>query len=304
MQLGLETCQLCPRRCGTDRRAAAGYCGAPEQLAVAAVCIHRGEEPPLAGLVNVFFAHCNLHCIYCQNHAISGRMVNRSYIHYNTLDTLADRIAALLPQSNGLLGLVSASHYAHLVEPLLQALHLRGMRPTVVYNSSGYERVETLQRLEGLVDIYLPDLKYMDPTLAEACSHAPDYPAVAAAALKEMQRQVGASLKTDERGVAFRGMVVRHLVMPGHVENSLQCLEWLADNFPLSTHLSLMAQYYPPKAGLPAPLDRTLTAGEYALVTDRYTALGFTRGWLQSLDAESHYRPDFNRTDNPFEPIP
>ena len=303
MQLGLNACQLCPRRCGADRTAAAGHCGAPAGLQVAAVCIHRGEEPPLAGLVNVFFAHCNLHCIYCQNHAISSRTVNPSYIHYNTLESLADAIATLLPQSNGLLGLVSAAHYAHLVAPLLDALRARGYTPTVVYNSSGYESIDTLQRLEGLVDIYRPDLKYMDPTLAERYSHAADYPAVAAAALKEMQRQVGASLKTDASGVAYRGMVVRHLVLPGHTENSLQCLEWLADNMPPSLHLSLMAQYYPPRPGLPVPLDRPLTAEEYAAVADRYSALGFCHGWLQELDAERHYRPDFTRIDNPFEPL-
>ena len=302
MQLGLNACHLCPRRCGTDRTATTGYCGALARLQVAAACIHRGEEPPLAGLVNVFFAHCNLHCIYCQNHAISGRTVAPSYIHYNTPDSLADAIATLLPQSNGLLGLVTASHYAHLIPTLLDALHARGQHPTVVYNSSGYESIVTLQRLEGLVDIYLPDLKYMDPTLAERYSHAADYPAVAAAALKEMQRQVGASLKTDASGVAFRGMAVRHLVLPGHVENSLQCLEWLADNLSLSTPISLMAQYYPPRPGLPAPLDRTLTGEEYRQVVDRYQALGFTHGWLQELDAESHYRPDFTRNDNPFEP--
>ncbi len=304
MQLGLNACHLCPRRCGSDRTAAAGYCGAPAGLQVAAVCIHRGEEPPLAGLVNVFFAHCNLHCIYCQNHAISGRTVDGTYLHHHTLDSLADTVAALLPQSNGLLGLVSAAHYAHLVGPLLDALRTRGCTPTVVYNSGGYESIDTLQRLEGLVDIYLPDLKYMDPTLAERYSHAADYPAVAAAALKEMQRQVGASLKTDASGVAYRGMVVRHLVLPGHTENSLQCLEWLADNMPPSLHLSLMAQYYPPRPGLPAPLDRTLTAAEYAAVADRYAALGFCHGWLQELDAQSHYRPDFSHSDNPFESTP
>lgn len=302
MQLGLDTCHLCPRRCSIDRHSTVGHCGAPATPLAAAVCIHHGEEPPLAGLVNVFFAHCNLHCLYCQNHAISSRTVEPSYIHYNTLEALADRIAALLPQSNGLLGLVTASHYAHLVQPLLQTLHTHGYHPTVVYNSSGYERVETLQRLEGLVDIYLPDLKYMDTALADRYSHAPDYPTVATAAIKEMQRQVGATLKVDASGVAFRGMVVRHLVLPGHVQNSLQCLEWLAENLPLTTHLSLMAQYYPPRPGLPSPLDRPLTAEEYALVTDRYSALGFSQGWLQELEAERNYRPDFSRIDNPFEP--
>lgn len=305
MQLGLNACRLCPRRCGIDRRTATGFCGAPADPQVAAVCLHRGEEPPLSdggGIVNVFFAHCNLHCAYCQNGTISARTVNPSYIHYNTLDTLADSIGDLLPQGNGLLGFVTASHYAHLLPPLVDALRLRALSPTVVYNSSGYESVDTLRMLEGTVDIYLPDLKYMDPAVAEAYSQAPDYPEVAAKALMEMQRQVGASLKTDERGIAYRGLVVRHLVLPGHTDNSLRCLEWIADNLPTSTHVSLMAQYYPPSATLPHPIDRPLTAAEYALVADRYNALGFAHGWLQELEAGSHYRPDFSRNDNPFEP--
>lgn len=302
MQLGLG-CRLCPRACGVVRKSGGGgYCGASSEVAVAAVCIHRGEEPPLAGLVNVFFAHCNLHCVYCQNHVISGRTVETSFIHYTTLESLADRIAVLLPSSNGLLGLVTATHYAHLVKPLLNALGERGLKPTVVYNSSGYERPDTLRCLEGLVDIYLPDLKYMDRELAERYSGAADYPTVAAAALTEMHRQVGASLKVDDRGVAFRGMAVRHLVLPGHVDNSLQCLEWIADHLPLTIPISLMAQYFPARHDLPAPLDRTLRAEEYRRVVDRYHELGFGNGWLQALDAECHYRPDFARKDNPFEP--
>lgn len=301
MQLGLDTCS-CPRRCGINRHSTTGYCGAPSEPHVAAICIHRGEEPPLSGLVNVFFAHCNLQCIYCQNHAVSARTVDSSYIHYNTLDSIVDRIAHLLPQSNGLLGLVTASHYAHLIPALLETVHTRGFHPIVVYNSSGYESVSTLQSLEGLVDIYLPDLKYMDPALADLYSHAPDYPSVAAAALLEMQRQVGTSLKVDDSGLAFRGMIVRHLILPGQVENSLRCLEWLAENLPLSTHISLMAQYYPPKPGLPSPLNRTVTTEEYARICEHYSALGFTYGWQQELESEGHYRPDFTRTDNPFEP--
>ncbi len=299
MQLGLNTCHLCPRHCGTDRRVAKGHCGAGLQCEVAAVCIHRGEEPPLSGLVNVFFSHCNLQCIYCQNWEISSASHDSGI---TSLTCLVEKICSLLPQSNGLLGLVTAAHYAHLLPTLLESVHAHGFHPTVVYNSSGYESVQTLQSLEGLVDIYLPDLKYMDSTLAEAYSHAPDYPTIAAAALKEMQRQVGASLKVDASSVAFRGMVVRHLVLPGQVENSLQCLEWLADNFPRTTRISLMAQYYPPKPDLPSPLDRTLTAEEYTQVCKRHAALGFSHGWLQELKAEGHYRPHFSQNGNPFEP--
>ncbi len=299
MQLGVDhRCGLCPRGCGIDRRRDTGFCGASAELEVSAVCLHRGEEPPVNPIVNVFFTHCNLQCIYCQNRQISGRGEGETV----TVERLAERICALLPESGGLLGLVTAAHYADWIPVLLDEVHRRGYNPTVVYNSSGYERVETLRSLEGLVDIYLPDFKYMDSALAERYSHAADYPDVAQAAIREMVRQVGRGLKVDDEGRAYRGLIVRHLVLPGHVDNSLRCLEWLADEFSFGLHLSLMAQYFPPVEGLPAPLDRTLTPQEYATVTARAEALGLTDGWFQELEAQSHYRPDFTLTDNPFEP--
>lgn len=296
----MESCFLCPRRCGAERSEAPGFCGAPSELQVSAICLHAGEEPPLNPIVNVFFAHCNLHCIYCQNGDISAATVAPSFVHYRSIGEVADRICQLLPQSNNLLGFVTASHYANHLPAIVEEVRKRGFEPTVVYNSSGYESVETLRLLEGTVDIYLPDLKYMDSTLALRYSHAKDYPEVATRALLEMKRQVGAGLKCDEEGIAFRGLIVRHLVLPGHVKNSMQVLDWLADNLPpFGIHVSLMAQYFPPKEGLPAPLDRTLDAEEYRTVADHYTALGFD-GWLQELDSEHTYRPDFAKDDNPF----
>lgn len=295
---GGTQCKLCPRQCG----ARPGFCGAPEELRVSAICLHRGEEPPIAGekgIVNVFFAHCNLHCIYCQNEAISSHTVDNALVHYTSVETISDRVAELLPQSSGLLGFVTAAHYADRIPEIMDNLAARGLHPTVVYNSSGYESVETLRSLEGIVDIYLPDLKYMQSDLAEAYSHAADYPEVATKALMEMQRQVGSGLKVMG-GTAFRGMIVRHLVLPGHIGNSVACLDWLADHMSMNLHISLMAQYYPPSPTLPSPLDRTLTEEEYNSVVDHYNELGFFNGWLQELSAESHYRPDFSNKDNPF----
>lgn len=289
-------CRLCPRECGIERTEGTGFCGASTALEVASVCLHRGEEPPLNPIVNVFFSHCNLQCIYCQNWQISRKTGETTT---SSVSSLADRICTLLPESGGMLGLVTAAHYADMIPALLEEIHRRGFTPTVVYNSGGYESVETLRSLEGLVDIYLPDFKYMDPVIAHDYSHAPDYPEVAQAALREMRRQVGGGLKVDDGGRAYRGLIVRHLVLPSHVDNSLQCLEWLADFVPFGLHVSLMAQYYPPQPGLPSPLDRTITADEYAAVVERYTQLGFD-GWLQELLSENNYRPDFTQT-NPFE---
>lgn len=289
--------------CGARRADAAGFCGAGDAVEVSSVCLHRGEEPPLNPIVNVFFSHCNLQCIYCQNWQISGR--EGSGERYSA-EALADRIASLFAQfpaqRQPMLGLVTAAHYADRLPAIIEGVRERGFAPTVVYNSGGYESVETLRSLEGLVDVYLPDLKYMDGELAARYSHAPDYPEVAAAALTEMKRQVGGGLITDNDGTACRGMIVRHLVLPGAIDNSLQCLEWLADHFnPFTLHLSLMAQYFPPRTGLPAPLDRTLTADEYGAVTTRAEELGFTEGWVQELEARDNYRPDFDRKENPFE---
>lgn len=305
MPMGLEsTCHLCPRNCGVRRAEVPGFCGASNELEVSSVCVHRGEEPPLNPIVNVFFTHCNLQCIYCQNWQISKGYGLQVAGYRYTVAELADKICRLLPETGGMMGLVTAAHYADRIPELIEKLHRRGHEPTVVYNSGGYESVETLRRLEGLVDVYLPDLKYMDAVIAGSYSHAPDYPEVAAAALKEMKRQVGGGLMTDADGKAYRGIIVRHLVLPGHVDNSLRCLEWLADNFnPFNLHLSLMAQYFPPQEGLPAPLDRTVTAEEYDIVTDRAAELGFTEGWVQEMEAKDNYRPDFTQDKNPFETV-
>lgn len=296
-------CELCPRGCRADRTRGEGYCRASDELEVGAVCLHRGEEPPLNPIVNVFFTHCNLQCIYCQNRQISGGDRSEVRGEKYSVDALADAISAQLsPLTTPILGLVTAAHYADRIPALVEAVCRRGFSPTVVYNSSGYESVETLRTLEGVVDVYLPDFKYMDPALAQAYSHAPDYPEVAQAALREMRRQVGGGLKVDDDGHAYRGLIVRHLVLPGQVDNSLRCLDWLADFQPFGLHLSLMAQYFPPVEGLPSPLDRTLNPEEYQAVTRHAIALGLTDGWLQELEAQSNYRPDFTHTRNPFDP--
>lgn len=298
MQLEMSACTLCPRLCGVDRTITHGFCGAPDGLQVSAVCLHRGEEPPLNPIVNIFFTHCNLQCIYCQNYQISNQSDSSAII--TDIDSLTDRICELLPQSGGLLGFVTAAHYTPYIPLILNAMQQRGQRPVTVYNSSGYESVDSLRTLEGLIDIYLPDFKYMDPQLAYAYSQAADYPQVAQAALREMRRQVGSGLKTDADGKAYRGLIVRHLVLPGAVDNSLACLEWLDDEFPFGLHLALMAQYFPPREGLPAPFDRTVTPEEYAVVVNRAESLGLTDGWIQEFEAQNNYRPDFTRT-NPFE---
>ena len=303
--MGLNAiCTSCPRRCGVPR--GTGFCGMPAVPQAASVCVHRGEEPPLNPIVNIFFAGCNLQCIYCQNYQISTDAVALAAdAGMAGVDAVVERVCGLLPSLGGegpWLGFGTAAHYPDAGPAVVGALRRRGIEPVVVYNSSGYESVETLRSLEGLVDIYLPDLKYMDPDLAAAYSRAPDYPEVAAAAIAEMRRQVGGTLKVGDDGRAYRGLMVRHLVLPGALDNTRRCLAWLADNLPPAMSLSLMAQYFPPRPGLPAPLDRTLRPDEYEAALRCADDLGFCNIYSQDLAATGNYRPDFTRKDNPFEP--
>jgi len=295
----LRSCRICPRQCGCDRTAGApGFCRTDAGLNIAAITVHRGEEPAISGplgICNVFFGHCNLQCRFCQNHQISGndRPIPRAGW---SLTQAVDAIAAILATGVQRLGFVSPSHLAPQMAAIIQEVRRRGLRPIVVYNSNGYDRVRTLQALEDWVDVYLPDYKYSDARLARALSGAADYPEVAAAALAEMYRQKGNLLHLDDDGLAVRGMIVRHLVLPGAVKNSLNALRFLAGELSPRLTLSLMAQYQPTAAvaDLP-PFDQPLSAAEYRQVTAELERLGFTNGWLQDMASAGCYNPDFSR---------
>lgn len=292
-------CTLCPRSCNKNRVADFGYCQAPLIPEVASIAIHKGEEPPISGekgVVNVFFAHCNLQCLFCQNHDISRGIVDEEKIYYHSIEEIVERIAELLPQTENMLGFVSPSHYAHLIAPIMDALHTRGFYPTTIYNTNGYDTVETLCMVAPYVDIYLPDFKYRDEILSARYSHAKDYPQRAQSALLEMFSQKGSGLPLDDNGLAFRGMIVRHLVLPGQVQNSIDCLRWMAENLSTRLHVSLMSQYFPPQGvgDLPDQLNRTLLQDEYEKVVQTFYDLGFTRGWVQDISSNINYRPDFS----------
>lgn len=289
------SCTNCPRHCKT----APGFCGADTaQPEAAAVYAHTGEEPPISGrhgISNIFFAHCNLQCCFCQNHEISRALVAPSCIKLLGIKQIVDATALSLQKTENMVGLVSATQYSALVPQLVEELHARDLYPTVVYNTNGYESIETLRAIAPYVDIYLPDFKYSDPILAAHYSNAANYPDIAKAALKEMYNQKGSSLPTDDEGLAFRGMIVRHLVLPGQVENSIRCLEWMADNLSTNIYVSLMAQYFPPDGiALPDQLNRRLINDEYNRVVECFYNLGFHRGWVQELAAADNYKPHFN----------
>lgn len=301
MTFDLARCTLCPRSCAVDRRtAAAGFCRTPaDRPRIASICRHTGEEPVLggpAGVCNVFFGHCNLQCVYCQNAPISR---NDSMANVFDLDAAVTACRRVLADGARALGFVSPSHQIPQMVAIIDALRAEGLAVPVIYNSSAYDSAATLRLLENHVDIWLPDFKYADAGLAARLSGAPDYPLAALRALREMFRQKGSTLDLDEDGLATSGLVIRHLVLPGHVQNSLDCLRIIAEELSPRVHVSLMAQYHP-MPGLPPPFDRTLTGEEYAAVTDEFCRLGFTRGWVQELDSHAEHLPDFSVTADPF----
>ena len=298
----LNNCKLCPRQCGADRDAGkTGFCNSTTLPAVSSICAHKGEEPVLCGdkgVCNLFFAHCNMQCVYCQNFDISRN--NTTLCRYNTISAIADRIAEVLATTENVLGFVSPSHQTHCIPTILDELHRRGLHPTTIYNTNAYDSVETLRLLEPYIDIYLPDFKYSDNRLAERYSRTPDYFERASQALLEMYRQKGSTLITDDRDVAASGLIIRHLVLPGCAENSKNALRWIAENLSTNVHLSLMAQYYPPKGvdNLPDKLDGFLSGNEYDDVRAYAQNLGFHRGWEQELSQKVVYRPHFENNDS------
>nr|WP_243108445.1 radical SAM protein [Maliibacterium massiliense] len=258
---------------------------------VARAARHDGEEPCISGVRGsgaVFFAGCTLQCVFCQNAPIShGRRGKRI-----TSARLAEIFDALAGQGVHNLNLVTATHF---VPAVVEALDMRRNTLPVVYNCGGYEMRETIEALRGHVDVYLPDLKYLDTDLAARYSHAPDYPQRAAEAILAMCAQVGPP-RLDVRGMLVRGVMVRHLVLPGHVENSLRVLDWMANHLRGRAYLSLMAQYTPLGAARAMPpIDRPLAAAEYQRVLSHLEALGWQDGYTQSLEASgTEMIPDFS----------
>jgi putative pyruvate formate lyase activating enzyme len=300
----LEDCILCPRECRINRfKGGNGYCGMDAGLNISSICNHRGEEPVISGtngICNVFFAGCNMHCIYCQNHEISrsGTEIPREGREF---EAVLDRIEAYLAKGANSVGFVSPSHVVPQVKAIIRGLHQRGMKPTLIFNTNSYDKPETLRSLSEMVDVYLPDYKYVTEEMALRYSDTYDYPMVALRALKEMYWQKGSSLLTDENGTAERGMLIRHLVLPGYSQESIKVLESIAEELSPGVHLSLMSQYHPvPDVGSHPELNRSVYREEYYIVVEAMERLGFRNGYIQDLESYQTYRPDFSR-EEPFE---
>jgi putative pyruvate formate lyase activating enzyme len=300
----LSRCTLCPRECGVNRfEGGAGYCGMDAGMNIASICVHRGEEPPISGpdgICNIFFAGCNLRCIYCQNHDIS-RPGEEFTGGVETLEETLDLIGSMLSDKIRAVGFVSPSHVVPQVRAIIRGLNARGLKPITVYNTNSYDKPEIIDSLDGKIDIYLPDYKYVTPEIAKEYSDASDYPVVALKALKRIYFQKGSSLPMDQEGRAENGMLIRHLVLPGHSDESKKVLRSISEELSPGVHLSLMSQYHPTKyVKSHSMLNRTLYRDEYESAVRVMEDLGFRNGWIQDMESYRNYRPDFSRN-NPFE---
>ena len=281
--------------CGADRELGAGACGAGKLPFVARAARHYYEEPPISGTRGsgaIFFAGCNMRCVFCQNSDISRTGCPDGAIPADE-SALADMMLGLEELGAHNVNLVTPTPHTRTLEKAIPLARKRGLTAPIVWNSNGYERTETLARFEGLVDIWLPDLKYVSPTLAERYSGRADYFDFASKAILEMHRQSGV-LELDGEGIAKKGLIIRHLVLPCAVDETRRVLDFIKENLPTETYISLMSQYTP-IPGMKKPLDRRLTKGEYRRAADYAASLGFANVFTQKLSsAESAYTPEFN----------
>ncbi len=292
--LSTSPCNLCPRECGVNRNTRPGYCGSGSEIKTARAAPHYWEEPCISGTKGsgtVFFSGCGLKCCYCQNYKISSEGYGREV----TPERLADIFLELQGKGVHNINLVTAAQY---LPGLLRALDIAKpkLRVPVVYNTSGYERIEAIRALEGYVGIYLPDIKYFSPQLSQAYSKAKDYFDIASAAVKEMIRQTGA-IEYDEQGIMQRGVIIRHMVLPGHREDSIDILRWISNNLPEDKFLlSLMSQYTPAfRATEHCGINRRVTTYEYECVVKEALRLGLSSGFVQQRSsAKEEYTPPFD----------
>ncbi len=305
LEARLRRCDICPRDCGVNRlEGEDGFCHSGYRPLVASFCAHHGEEPALSGSRGsgtIFFGNCTMRCVYCQNHQISQDFKTMASREVDIL-TLAEHMRHLQDELKcHNINLVSPSHFVpQIVRAVLEAIPL-GFRLPLVYNTGGYESLETVRALDGIVDIYLPDLRYADNQWAKKFSQAPDYVERARAAIKEMYRQVG-DLLVDGEGVARKGVIVRLLILPNGLAGTQESLRWLAREVSPTTTVSVMSQYLPAhKAPRILALARKITLAEYKEVTEVLEELGMESGWVQEMSAAENYMPDFAREGHPFE---
>ena len=291
-------CDLCPRKCLVDRKKGEkGICGQTENLKVARAALHFWEEPCISGDEGsgaVFFSGCPLHCVFCQNENIANGTVGKEI----SLERLVDIFLELQEKRANNINLVTPGHFVPQIVKALDQARREGLTLPVVYNTSSYETVDTIKMLDGYVDIYLPDFKYMSPVLSKKYSHAPDYAEVAKAAIAEMVRQTGKAVfvNGDEENLILRGTIVRHLTLPGCMEDSMQILKYLHETYGDTIYISIMNQFTPLSNLEKYPeLNRKITDEEYEALVDYAIEIGIENGFIQEGDtAEESFIPAFD----------
>lgn len=295
MQHLLKECKLCPRECGVDRTLGQkGYCKVADQLVVARAALHFWEEPCISGEEGsgtVFFSGCAMGCVYCQNHNIAIGMAGKVI----TIERLSDIFMELEEKKANNINLVTPSHYVPQIAEAIKMARQKGLKIPMVYNSSAYEKVETLELLEGLIDIYLPDLKYLENETAIRYSNVKDYFKYATKAIEEMVRQVGEP-SFEKRDMMTKGVIVRHLVLPGHLKESKGIIKYLHDTYGNKIFISIMNQYTPMDSIKKYPeLNRRITEEEYNEIVDYAIELGVEQGFIQEGETASEsFIPEFN----------
>lgn len=287
----LEKCTTCPHKCGINRTKQIGRCKANDKLKIALYSLHKFEEPCISGengSGTIFFSNCNLNCVFCQNYEISQKEKGKEI----TVEELAEIF--LKQQNNNKahnINLVSPTIYAYQIIEAIKIAKNKGLYIPIIYNSNGYESMETLKDLEGYIDIYLPDLKYYYNELGEKYSKVKRYFEIATEAIKEMYRQVG-KLQFDEKGMIKKGVIIRHLVLPNHIENSKRVLKWIKNNIGNRASVSVMAQYFPTYQSMETDLNRKLTKEEYEEIENYLYKLNLENGYIQELgEHEEEYVP-------------
>ncbi|HCC03789.1 MAG TPA: radical SAM protein [Clostridiales bacterium] len=290
----LKKCEICPHRCGVDRtNNQIGRCKSKNTVKVAKASIHMYEEPCISkgsGSGTVFFSNCNLNCVFCQNYEISQNGLG----HEITIKELANIFLKLQSENVNNINLVTPTSYVPQIIEAIKIAKDNGLNIPIVYNTNSYENIETLKLLEGYIDIYLPDLKYSENELGEKYSNVKNYFEVATTAIKEMYRQVG-NLKCDKNGIAKKGVIIRHLVLPNHIENSKKVLSWIKNNLPQDVYVSVMNQYFPIyKAKNIKDLNRKITKREMKKIEEFIYSTDLKNGYIQDIEEnEIQYVPNW-----------
>jgi putative pyruvate formate lyase activating enzyme len=300
----LEACDICPRRCGINRlKGELGKCHSGALPIVASYCAHRGEEPAISGTRGsgtIFFGNCNLRCVFCQNYQISQNPAKQK-ANEVSVERLADIMLELQAQGCHNVNLVSPTHFVPQIVEALAVAVPKGLSIPLVYNTNAYDSIETLRELDGIIDIYLPDIKYASDEMSMRYSEAPGYPQAARSAIKEMFRQTG-ELMLDENDIAQRGVIVRHLILPQDISGSAVSLKWLAQEVSPDITISIMSQYHPTHHASKFPeINRHITQAEYDAVMAALEEAGLENGWVQDMEAPENYLPDFDKEGHPFE---